>query len=297
MIELYRINLNLLVALDVLLETRNVTRGAEKLFLTQAAMSNNLQQLREIFKDDLLVRKKNAMTLTHYAQDLQPKLHQVLEELKTVVLAGQRFVPKLSQRTFKIKMPDYMSSLVLPKLLPILEAQAPQIKLTIVPSGSEEEADLSLGKLDMTAYEFEKELLFQDKIICIMNKKHPLARKRKISLKEYLNYQHVAIRHAHDRDTSLTDETLASLNVSRPIKVHLTYMGSVLQLIKASENLLGSITEKIAKMYQDQFNFVIKPLPFTMPLIDFYLLWHPRYQNDLGHQWLRKEISQLGFGK
>src|SRR4051812_29769674 len=109
MIELYRINLNLLVALDVLLAEQSVTKAAKKLFLTQAAMSNNLQQLREIFKDDLLIREKNGMILTSYALDLQPKLHQVLEELRTVVLAGQRFVPELSQRTFKVGMTDYMS--------------------------------------------------------------------------------------------------------------------------------------------------------------------------------------------
>ena len=88
MIDLYRINLNLLVALDILLAEGSVTRAANKLFLTQAAMSNNLQQLREVFKDELLIRDKNRMVPTSYAISLQPRLHEVLEQLRSVSVAG-----------------------------------------------------------------------------------------------------------------------------------------------------------------------------------------------------------------
>ncbi|MCX7123961.1 MAG: LysR family transcriptional regulator, partial [Gammaproteobacteria bacterium] len=84
MIDLYRLNLNLLVALDVLLAEQSVTQAAKKLFMTQAAMSNNLQQLREIFKDELLIREKNRMTPTSYATSLQSRLHEILEELRSV---------------------------------------------------------------------------------------------------------------------------------------------------------------------------------------------------------------------
>lgn len=114
--DLYRLNLNLLIALDILLQEQSVTQSAQKLSITQAAMSNNLQQLRNIFKDELLLREGTRMVLTSYARELQPKLHQVLQEVRSLVEGGQRFIPETSERIYRIAMTDYIASLLLPKL-------------------------------------------------------------------------------------------------------------------------------------------------------------------------------------
>jgi DNA-binding transcriptional LysR family regulator len=130
--DLYRVNLNLLIALDALLLEQSVTFAAKKLFITQAAMSNSLQQLRILFKDDLLVRDKSRMILTHYARELQPRLHQVVQEVHSLVVSGQRFEAKTSERVFKIGTSDYMAALLLPKLIACLQHQAPKMKIMTI---------------------------------------------------------------------------------------------------------------------------------------------------------------------
>src|SRR3990167_7170427 len=123
--NLHRINLNLLASLDILLQERSVTRAAERAFITQSGMSNTLQQLREIFKDKLLMREKNGMALTSFAKELQPQLHRVLQELGSLVINCRCFDPKKSTRVFKIALSDYLSALLLPKLLRVLKTHAP----------------------------------------------------------------------------------------------------------------------------------------------------------------------------
>lgn len=294
--ELRKINLNLLVSLDYLLAEQSVTKAARKMFLTQAAMSNNLQQLRNIFKDPLLLREKHRMILTQYAKELQSKLHEVLQELHTLINNGQCFLPHTSQRIFKIGMSDYMVPLVMPKLLIHLEKYAPSIKILIVPLsrlGSAEafergDYDLAIGKLICKEPILQSHLLFKDKGVCIVNQHNPLAAKKKITFNDYLNAEHIAIRADTDPSfPSLVEEALTQLGVTRNIKIALPYITPIFKLIEKSECLLSTVMSSMAHLYQKEHNFVIKALPFKMPTIDFYLVWHKRHESDLGHRWLR----------
>jgi DNA-binding transcriptional LysR family regulator len=302
MIDLYRLNLNLLVALDILLAEKSVTKAAQKLFLTQAAMSNNLQQLRVIFKDELLIREKNRMVLTSFAASLQAKLHHVLEQMRELVENGQQFAAETSNRLFKIAMSDYCSALVLPQLLEKLEQAAPGIKLTVIPADplnspqpfENGDCDLALGMLPFTDPAVTKQLLFQDQGVCVMNTQHACAKKPKLSLTDYLAYPHLAITRVGQSDRpKLVEEALAALNVQRNVKIGLPYMEPIFQMIAQSETLLATIPHKVAKRYQNQYHFVIKPLPFTIKPMEFYLVWHRRYDSDFGHQWLRAQIAAI----
>jgi DNA-binding transcriptional LysR family regulator len=301
-IDLYRINLNLLIALDVLLAEQNVTQAAKKLFLSQAAMSKNLQQLRDIFKDELLVREKNRMILTNYASLLQPKLHQVLEEIRNLIENGQRFEPSTSQRSFKIGMSDYMSSLLLPKVLEHLQRKAPGIEIIVMPVeylGDPEafekgKYDLALGKIFGDSPSIKKQLLFKDRGVCVLSKKHPLAKKQNISLEEYLNYPHTAVlRTDNPERPRIIDEALAKLNVKRQVRISLPYMGPIFQLIEASDSLIGTAPQKIALLHQKHYSILIKPLPFDLQEMKFQIAWHHIHESDLGHTWLRNQIMEI----
>jgi DNA-binding transcriptional LysR family regulator len=298
--KLYQINLNLLVALDKLLVERNVTRAGEKLGITQSAMSNNLQQLRNIFKDKLLIREKNYLVPTSYALALAPKLKQLLEEIQGLIAGGQGFIPELSTRNFKIGMSDYLGGILSTRLLESLEKKAPYLKLAITSLNVFEEPNISeqggydfmISKLFNSTQPIRKTLLFQSNGVCIMHKNHPLAKKKKLSLEDYLAYQHVGMCADNVDTPRIVDEALAGLKVERSIKIATVFMSVMFSLIQHSTNLLGTVPETIAKLYQSHYDFVIKPLPFTMREIEFYLLWHARYENDMGHRWLREEIVQ-----
>ena len=301
--DLYRINLNLLVALDALFQEKSVTRAAKKLFITQAALSNNLLQLRKMFDDELLVREKNQMVLTSYALDLQPQLHRLLQEMRCMISSGQQFEAEKSTRVFKIGMPDYLCALILPKLLCVLQKKAPNIKLEIVSqyhvSSAEpfekEEYDFALGKIFHPGTPVKTALLFKDTAVCVINPKHPLAEKEKITVKDYLAYKHVAIGADNPSYPAVIEQGLAKLGLQRDKKISLPFASSVVSLVEhSSAPLIGTIMKSMAYHYQKRQCFIIKPLPFKIPDIEFYVAWHRRFDNDPGHRWLRDEILEIG---
>lgn len=300
--DLYRINLNLLIALDKLLAEQSVTNAAKQIFITQAAMSNNLQQLREIFKDELLLREKNHMVLTGFAKELQPKLHRVLQDLGSLISCGQKFKPETSKRVFKIGMSDYMIALILPKLICMLQRIAPNIKINAISINhlasvepfEKEEYDLGIGKVYDLPASIQKQLLFKDSVVCILNRQHPLASKKKITLKDYLAHKHIAVCSNDPHFPSIIEQALAKLNLQRDIQVNVPFIVPIFKLIERSNNLIGTIIKCITLPYNDNHCFVIKTLPFKIPEIEFNLAWHKRFDNDLGHQWLRDQIIEIG---
>ncbi|MCD6046905.1 MAG: pcpR [Gammaproteobacteria bacterium] len=299
--DLYRINLNLLIALDQLLTEKSVTKAAEKLSITQAAMSNNLQQLRELFSDALLVREKHHMLLTPYARELHPKLQQIIEEVRTLIVSGQRFCPEKSERVFKIGVPDYMAPLIMPKLLTYLHKRAPGIKivLTSIQYLGESEPfekgdyDLAIGKLFTHSPSVQTTLLLKDSLVCILNPKHTLANKKKLSLEDYIQAEHIAVCADNlPLTVSIVEQALAQLGIARNVKFSLPFIMPIFKLIEKSTTLLGTVTKSIANLYRNDKQFLIKSLPFSVPEVEFYLAWHQRSNNDLGHRWLRELILQ-----
>ena len=299
--DLYRINLNLLIALDILLEEKNVTLASKKIHITQAAMSNNLNQLREIFNDKLLIREKNQMLPTNFAKELQPKLRRVLHELGTLVMSSGEFNPATSKRIFKIGMSDYMSAMILPKLTEILESSAPDIKINVVSTShlnsitsfERGEYDLAIGKVANLKSPVKKQLLYADEAVCILNTKHPLASKVRITLKDYLSLQHVSVRAIHQSLSPVIDQTLSKMGHQRNTEISLPYMLPVFNVIKKSHHLIATILKSIALLHADTYKYVIKPLPFKIPPIEYYLAWHQQFDEDAGHAWIRNQLIKI----
>jgi len=299
--DLHRINLNLLVALDALLLEQSVTLAAKKLFITQAAMSNNLQQLREIFKDDLLIREKNHMVLTSYAKSLRPQLHQLLQEIHSLVVSGQHFEPETSERVFKIGMSDYMAVLILPKLMVRLQQKAPNMKISIVSVYHLNSAepfekgdyDLGIGKIFDIQRPIIKQVLFKDTGVVLFNRRHPLAAKKKITLKDYLENKHVAVRADNPHYPPIIEQFLAKLGYQRNIQISLPFITPIFKIIEQSDHLIGTVIRSMTLFYKDNTCYVVRPLPFKIPDIEFCLAWHQRYDNDHGHRWLREQIIEI----
>jgi DNA-binding transcriptional LysR family regulator len=300
--DLYRSNLNLLIALDILLAEQSVTNAAKRLFITQAAMSNNLQQLREIFKDELLIREKNRMILTAFSKDLQPRLHRVLQDLGGLVSCGQRFKPETSKRIFKIGMSDYMMALILPKLICTIQKKAPNITINAISASQlgalepfeKEEYELAIGKSFDSPALLRKEFLFKDNVMCVLNDDHPLAKKKKITLTDYLAYKHIAVSPMHPNMSSYIEQVLSKFDVRRDTQLTVPFVVPIFKLIEQSNQLIGTIMKCMISLYNDNHRFVVKSLPFETPEIEFHMMWHKRFDDDLGHQWLRNQILEIG---
>lgn len=132
--ELANFNLNLLVALDALLDERSVSGAAKRTRVTPSAMSHSLAELRALLDDPLLVRSGRAMVLTPRAEALGPPLRTLLLDTKRLLAGGTTFDPATAERRFVIAAPDFLATLLLPPLLRAIALEAPGIALEIVPS-------------------------------------------------------------------------------------------------------------------------------------------------------------------
>lgn len=300
MIDLYRVNLNLLVALDVLLTEQNVTRAAKKLSITQSAMSNNLQQLRTIFKDELLIRESKNMIMTSSAKALHPKIHSVLHEVNSIISNGQPFDPETSARVFRIALSDYLSSTLLPRVLQKIQKKAPNIKLCIKgltsidsSEGLENgEYDLMIGKILNGKLSIQKRVLFKDEIVAIVNKNNILAKKKKITVDDFLSQKHIGCTGSNNKP-SFIDESLNSINKKRDLRMEIPFFIPMFKIIEESDNLIATTPKVIAEFHQTNYSYVIKSLPFKTKSIEYSMAWHSSVDNDAGHCWLRQQFNSL----
>ena len=191
-----RIDLNLLVYLDVLLRERNVTKAASQLGLTQPAMSNGLRRLRDMFEDPILIRTSEGMTPTERALELQPLVRDVLSKIDLAVQPQTEFKADESKRVFRIMASDYAESTLIPQLLTHLRSAAPGVILDIMTPSDVSFLDVEQGKVDMVINRFDsmpqsfhQKDIWKDSFSCLLSVENPIL--DSFNLDTYLDAQHV----------------------------------------------------------------------------------------------------------
>ncbi len=216
------IDLNLLVVFDAVMAELNVTRAAEKLLMTQPAVSKALNRLRRTFNDDLFIKVPSGVSPTPKALELWEPIRDGLLQIHQA-LSPNAFDPATSQQTFTISMADYTAALLLPKFLPILEEMAPGINLRIVPNTNinatslleQSEIDLAMGRFFRPSARLRVQEIMRDRYVCIMRQGHPLACK-KLTLKQYANAKHLLVSLTGEA-TGFIDEQLREQGLQRRI--------------------------------------------------------------------------------
>lgn len=295
--KLSRINLNLLVVLDILLQEKHVTKASQKLHVTQSTVSTALNQLREIFKDELLVREKNALVLTPKAQFLSTRIHNILSQLQNILFNEVEFDPATAQMTFRLAMDDCLECLLLPELNYVLSNQAPGIKCEIFHTNSVNERlflepdtiDLAIGTLHATSTFLIHEKLFAEHFVCVGRHDHPLL-KKPLSMKNYLKAEHLSLNASTQQD--LTDIALNALDKIRNIVLNVTHVSTALYMLTSS-NLLATIPFTLVKKAEPILHLSYQELPFHVPDVPIYQVWHAQVDNDQGHRWLRTLIKNI----
>ena len=149
-------DLNLLTVLDALIAERNVTRAGKQLSRSQPAVSNALRRLREILRDDLLVRGPNGLVLTPRAQALREPLHEIISLIDESILREASFDPTLANGVYRISMPDRLTLAVVPPLMERLTKIAPGMDFHVVTADGRQalhllehdQVDIALGWFD-----------------------------------------------------------------------------------------------------------------------------------------------------
>lgn len=295
-INLRSVDLNLLVFFDALMSERHVTRAADKVAISQPAMSNALSRLRVVFKDELFVRTAQGMEPTPRALELGDHVHAILQQTARLLTSDIQFDPASTQRDFSVRMSDLVGILILPRLMARLRQEGPGVSLDTVHLSPEQTIEaLETDRLDVAVSmelhhtsAIRSEKLFNDRMVCVMGAEHPLAA-GKLTLKQFLAYSHLRVSMS-PTDIRFVDSVLAGKGLQRKIALNVTHWLLVAQILKETD-LVAVMSEHAAQRIGES-GLVIRPLPFSTPSFSWQLYWHRRYEHSRAHQWLRKQFHE-----
>ncbi len=289
------LDLNLLLALQVLLEERNVTRAARRLNISQPAMSAALSRLREYFQDDILVAQGKVMHPTAQAQALAGPVRQFLADLDALLTRAATFDPAITQRTFRLVASDYITTSVLAPLCRRLAGSAPRIRLEMMlPSEEaaqlvmEGQADLIITPEDFMDPDQPAELLCEEPQLVVGWQGNP-ALANGLSEADFNALGHVAVHVGSNRAPSFADRQLERMGSPRRIELTCGAFTLVPWLICGTARI-AVMHAQLARLLAMQFPLALAPLPFEFPVMREMIQYHRTREADEGLLWLRREL-------
>lgn len=294
------IDLRMLRILHTVLVERSVTRAATRLGLQQPAVSAALARLRRQLGDPLLVRSATGMAPTATAQALITPLGELLRQTDTLLLATQPFDPARSEQTLAIAASDYLDPWFLPQLVATIKRLAPGVRLDIQPlsGGLDYRSRLASGEVDVVIGnwmspppELHQGRLLGDEVVCLVARHHPAARRR-WTLSEWLQAEHVAPTPPAPGTAGVIDDYLAQQGLARRIVVRCPHFGLIPAMV--SETLLILTTgRRHCERFVSQLPLTIVAPPLPFPRLQYYQLWHERTHRSPATQWLRQTIRNV----
>jgi DNA-binding transcriptional LysR family regulator len=295
--NLRQFDLNLLVALDVLLTERNVTRAGERLFLSQSAVSGILARLRHAFQDELLVRVGRNLELTALAADLAGPVHECVRQVDDLLKLRRPFDPESTSWSFRIAASDYVVFLLLGALLKLLTERAPHISvrfLALEPSAAER---LLGGELDFAILPMELEPnlpsvpLFEDTWVCAVWSGHSHTAER-FTLDEFLALPHLSFRLAGPDNGSIAENYLAQLGHELKIVASTESFATAPFLLRETP-FVTLVPRRLGERLRTAADIRLVELPLDVPPLREKLIWSPRYTASPAHAWFRARVAEI----
>jgi DNA-binding transcriptional LysR family regulator len=298
--RLCNFDLNLLVVFDVLLAERNVTHAAQRLGLSQPAVSNALARLREALGDQLLVRTAQGMVPTARALSIQGQLSDALGGIGSVINDDASFDPRTARRAFVIAATDYVQFVLLGKLLASVRALAPGVTLNVVPPvGQFPWHELGAGGVDLVVggarlrdvpHVLHRRLIFRDHTVCILRADHPYAAEP-LTLQRYLELEHIEALPVGA--VGAADELLTVQGHTRRVVMTVPNF-LIAPFVVTQSDCCFTLAHRIARPLASILPLRIRPLPYDLPEVTIGAFWHERVQHDPAHRWLRKLLVEAG---
>ncbi|MDE1150511.1 MAG: LysR family transcriptional regulator [Azospirillaceae bacterium] len=288
--DIRTLDLNLLKALDTLLDERSVTRAAARLALTQPAVSGMLTRLREGFDDPLFVRTQRGMVPTPRALELAGPVKKVLGEIEAL-LQPAAFDPATTSFTLSLAATDYALRVIVVPFLAALRQRAPGIKVAARPVdndtilGQLERGDLHLALMtpETTPPDLHARRLFDEGYVCVMRGDHPDAAGDTLSLDRFCALDHALVSLAGDGFRGVTDVALEALGRERRVTLSVTSFLLLLEVLRASD-LIAVVPRRLVSGAAD---LAVMAPPISVPGFTKIAAWHERTHHDPGHRWVR----------
>jgi DNA-binding transcriptional LysR family regulator len=296
--KLRNVDLNLLLAFEVLMRERHVSRAADAMFVTQSAMSHMLNRLRRLLDDPLFVRGAKGMVPTARALELVEPVRNVLRDIEGIVTARRHFEPSTARHRFAIGANDYVEYFVLPGLMQELHESAPGVDVYVgQPDSMVLEEKLEAGDIDIVLgfgavmhvpAHLQCMALFQDRMVCMVRQEHPEIGDE-VSMEKFIEMKHVLIS-SSGRETGLIDEALAGRGVQRRIGLILTHFLPAPHVVTTTDMVL-SLPLRLARRFAAQAPLKILPVPIALPAYDVVMVWHPVRDGEPADRWLRDTVA------
>jgi len=290
-------DLNLLKALDALLQTASVTRAAVAVGLSQPAMSHALARLREDLADPLLVRAGAGYGLTPRAEALRPRVQAALQGARGVFEKAEPQSPAQLKRTFTLGLADYTELVLLPALTAMLAKQAPGISLVCKSRLGSPAEVLERGEVDLwfgvdppEATGLYAQKLVPDSFLCAVRKGHPVLARGGPTLKQFASMQHVQIAPG-ERPGGPLDDLLAARGLSRKVAVRLPHF-LVAPLLVAKTDLVLTAPARVLRAFAGQARLHVFAPPLPIPPFTLHQVWHARHHADAAHKWFRERVRE-----
>ncbi len=306
--NLHGIDLNLLVALNVLLKEKSVTHAADYLGITQPAMSNALKRLRTQFNDPLLVRTSEGMKATARAKELEPQIRELILHVEQVVQPVDDFDPKSSDRFFRIAVSDYAESTLIPELLNFIRTEAPNISIDIMTPSDVSYQDVEQGHVDFVINRFDElpdsfhqTVLWRDSFTCMFWEDNPIA--DNFNLDTYIEAKHVwvsktgmgvgvGVNPEDVQRLGWVDVALDDIGKKRKIKVFTRHYQAAMSMIE-NKDLVLTLPTRAARIREGSEDIILAAPPFPIPDIELTMAWSALLHNNPGHRWFRRTVADV----
>lgn len=290
-----QVDLNLLHILQALLEERHVTRAGNRCFLSQSAMSRAFERLREMFKDDLLIRTGRTYQRTVRGERLLRDLENLLPRIAAMI-RGEAFETEKSREKIRLALTDYASMVLLPALARRMRTYAPNMTLEVVGWHDRVYDDIESGRIDVALTpipvpaSLEGEVLFEEDFVCVLGsqRKRPASR---LTLKQYLDAPHAIVNVLAGQQT-LVDRPLAELGLRRRVALIVPFFVPATLAILDTDLIL-TIPRRLAQSFQTMRELSIVKPPAAIRSFPYLMVWHPRLTGDLAQAWFREQVRVI----
>tara|TARA_R110001632_G_scaffold60284_3_gene146374 strand:- start:44071 stop:45051 length:981 start_codon:yes stop_codon:yes gene_type:complete len=308
--DILKLDIKLLVAFTTIMEEGSVSRAAERLGVTQPALSKSLQRLRDLFKDSLFTRQAYGLTPTARASELQDQIRPILSSLSELMSPNSLDLKTLDRR-FKLRVDEGDLENFIEPLLASLQYQAPNLCLSISSWGGAQLDELTSGNIDLgimrindTPGNIRSKLIGYMEACIVLSEAHPLFHQEKVSVSDLLSHKVVThhLRSHRNSSFSKTEQKLKQRgHIIRP-NLETDSLMVAMQAVKRGMALVTSrsIGDLFLNVMCEKANFYpVKLLPIPKEVLELdeyngrhpiHIFWHERFNNDLAHRWLREQI-------
>ncbi|MFM9926325.1 LysR family transcriptional regulator [Variovorax sp. H27-G14] len=291
-----QLDLNLLRALDALLEEGSVAGAAARLQLSAPAMSRTLGRIRRATGDPILVRAGWTMTPTPHALAIRNEVHALVKQATAVLAPQQPLDLQRLERTFTLQCHDAIGTAIGPALLAMLRAQAPGVALRLLAEAATDTNDLRHGQVDLeigaavpSMPEIRHEAIGEDRLVVALRSGHPLA-SGKWGIERYARAEHLTVSR-RGRLSDPVDKALAALGLRRRVAASAPTSTAAL-LFACQSDLVVVVPERMCHAAITALGLLTLPLPLKMAPVPVHCAWHQRYEADNAHVWLRAQVLE-----